>query len=159
MFPNFRGFSLIESLISMLLISIGLIGLIAMYGKATMISGDAQYRAEAGAIAADLAQQIAGSVQRTEGVVSPTDLATYAHRAGGAPCGSTGASASHAEVTKWISRLTTTRTGLPGAGDAAFQQVRVEPGATDFNRVTITVCWRAPGETDPSRYELITHIN
>lgn len=159
MIARSQGMSLIESLIALLLLSLGILGMVGMYARAASASGDAQYRVEAAAFAGELAQQIAGSVTRAAGVVTVADLNSFTHQPGGTPCAATGQASGNPLVTNWIQRIGTARTGLPGAAAATFQQIRVETGANDFNRVTITVCWQGPSERAPSRHELITHVN
>ena len=53
---------------------------------------------------------------------------------------------------------------LPGASDAAYQQIKVEPviGAATVNRVTITVCWIAPNEpagSAPHHHTVVAYVN
>ena len=47
---------------------------------------------------------------------------------------------------------------LPGAA-AAGQQVTVSTGAGGFNRVQITICWKAPQDLATRSYTLVTYIN
>ncbi|MEO7404565.1 MAG: type IV pilus modification protein PilV [Burkholderiales bacterium] len=154
-----RGVSLIETLVAMLIFTVGTLGLVSMYARAAETSGSAKYRSEAAGYAAELAQDIAVNVVRVGGSVSAADLALYEHRAGGPPCASAGVPSPKALVSNgWVTRMGT-NTNLPGSTAAAFQQVLVDNTAAAFNRVTIRVCWQAPNDSQPSRYELITYVN
>ena len=154
-----RGVSLIETLVALLIFTVGTLGLVSMYARAAETSGSSKYRSEAASYAAELAQDIAVNVVRVGGVVSGADLALYQHRAGGVPCASAGAASPKVLVSSdWVFRMNT-NTNLPGSTAPAFQQVLVDNTAAAFNRVTIRVCWQAPNDSQPSRYELITYVN
>lgn len=153
-----RGVSLIETLVALLIFTVGTLGLVSMYARAAETSGSSKYRSEAAGYAAELAQDIAVNVVRVGGAVSAADLALYQHQALGAPCASTGAASLNPRVNGWIGRMTA-NTNLPGSTAPAFQQVLVDNTAAAFNRVTIRVCWQAPNDPQPGRYELITYVN
>jgi hypothetical protein len=38
-----------------------------------------------------------------------------------------------------------------------MQQVEIDTGVN--NRVTITLCWRAPNDTAPRRHTLVAYVN
>jgi type IV pilus assembly protein PilV len=52
------GFSLIEALVSLIVISVGMIGIAALYGQGLRASGTALYRTQAVSLAADMADRI-----------------------------------------------------------------------------------------------------
>jgi len=52
------GFSLIEALVSLIVISVGMMGIAALYGQGLRASGTALYRTQAVSLAADMADRI-----------------------------------------------------------------------------------------------------
>lgn len=55
------GFSLIEALVSLIVISVGMIGIASLYGQGLRASGTALYRTQAVSLAADMADRIRGN--------------------------------------------------------------------------------------------------
>jgi len=154
---------LIEALIAILIFCLGILGMVAMGGAAIGAQSDAQYRTDAAKWADNLAGEIALTVDRGNpvGAVLPASLATFAHQSAGANCVFSGAAASNSVVTNWISDLSNPAVrsaALPGV-TAASQQVKVDTSATSFNRVEITVCWKAPADTVMRSHTLVTYIN
>lgn len=158
-----RGLSLIESLIAILVFSIGMLAMIGMYAIAITAAGDAQYRSEATNYATELIQGIAANVARdADGAVQPASLASFAVNAGsGATCAWSGGTAAGAPVaiTDWLARVRVAGTGLPGASATGYQRV-VVGNAASFNRVAVTLCWSTPGAgSQVHRHEVVAYIN
>jgi len=59
------GFSLIEALVSLIVISVGMIGIAALYGQGLGTTRTALYRTQAVGLAADMADRIRGNRQAT----------------------------------------------------------------------------------------------
>ena len=76
-----RGFGLIESLVALVVISVGMIGIAALYGQGLRASTTAFYRTHAVNLAADMADRI--RVNRRGG-------ASYGGAAANNPCGAGG---------------------------------------------------------------------
>jgi type IV pilus assembly protein PilV len=146
-----RGALLLETLIAILLFSIGILSLVGLQATATRNSTEARYRAEA----AYLANQIIGQMWAD----NRANLASYAHNpATTAPCSFAGAPSGNLNVTAWIGDEATRGTvahTLPGAASGARQQITV--GAD--NSVSVTLCWLAPGETVPRSFVAVAQIN
>jgi type IV pilus assembly protein PilV len=125
-----RGLSLLEGLISILIFSFGLLGLVGLQGASIRNAGEAKYRADA----TFLANQMIGQMWADR-----ANTASYAHgaAAGTAPC-ATGAASANANVTAWTQRI---GQFLPGA-TATVQQIAIAG-----NAVTVTVCWLGPQDT------------
>lgn len=138
--PSFtqRGMSLIETLVAILLVSIGILGLLAFQGVAIANLSAAKYRTDA----SFLANQVIGALWANRQALEATP-AQFTHRGSGGTgpgrCAPTGTNATHPEITNWLADVQNT---LPGAV-ATAQQVRVEA----HQAITVTVCWRAPGDT------------
>jgi type IV pilus assembly protein PilV len=158
------GVMLLEALIGIGIFSIGILALVAMQAAAINAVADSQYRVEAVNQANQLLSQIWMGVDRTNPTNLQNSLLKFAHQTGGTPasCDFTGAPAQNAIVQEWADQLngvSASHPALPGSTDA-MQQVVISTGAS--NRVTITVCWRAPNAaaTAPSsRHTLIAYIN
>lgn len=157
------GMTLLESLIAVLIFSIGLLALVGMLALSVAAAGEAQYRIEATNHAQSLLQSIRSGVVRSgAGDVDGTDLQRFAHTPTSAsatvPCEFTGTPSAHPVVAAWLARIQDVKSGLPGApGGAAWQQVVVTP--TRFNEVRVTLCWKQPADTAVHRHEVIGHIN
>ena len=158
-----RGVTLLESLVALLIFSIGLLALLAAFARATVVNGDTQYRIEAANHAQAAMQTIWNSVKRNSaGTViltgDPLALDQFALSAGGSTCGANSLSVSTSArgvMCAWYSRMTADRTGLPrGTGTVA-----IDTTANAFNRVTINMTWQIPGETVAHRHQVIGYIN
>lgn len=131
-----RGMMLIESLISLVVFSIGVLGLVTLQAQSIRHVSDTQYRGEAIFLANSLASQMWGD-DRTSS--NPAYLASnYGHASNGAGY------RVFAEAAR----------SLPGAGlSANAPQVSVADGPTTSSKVvTITVFWQLPGEPSPHNY-------
>ena len=150
------GFILLESLLAILIFSLGILGMVALNARAIEAATDAEFRTEAAKFADEIATQISLNVDRTTAAALATDLATYAHQATGTACGGfSGAQSSNAVVTDWLDRLSASGTGLPGAA-ATGQQIRVD--SANFNRVVVTLCWQPPN-SDVRQHTLMFYVN
>lgn len=153
------GFFLIEALLSILIFSLGILGMVAINARAIEARADAEYRTDAARFADDIVSEIALNVDRSSAATLQTSLATFAHQPTGTACGGfSGSQSASAVVTAWLGRVTAATTGLPGAVSTG-QQIVVATAATDFNRVTVNLCWRAPSDTAVRRHTLITYVN
>ena len=123
------GFTLIEVLISLLVFSIGVLGLLGLQGGAVRFSTDAQQRADA----TFLADQLFGRML----ISDPATIATFAHHpTGNTKCAPTGAASANAVVTEWLDEVT----GLLGANATSnLQQIVVDPAT---GQVTVRLCWQ-----------------
>jgi type IV pilus assembly protein PilV len=154
-----NGFFLIEALLSILIFSLGILGMVAISVRAMDARADAEYRTDAARFADEIASLITLNVDRSTPALTQSSLAAFAHQPTGTACGGfSGTASSIPFVTAWLGRLTAARTGLPGAVSTG-QQIVVSTAATDFNRVTINLCWQAPSDTAVRRHTLITYVN
>jgi type IV pilus assembly protein PilV len=151
-----RGVILIEALIGILIFSMGILALVAMQTAAVSAQSDAQYRIEAGSMVDKLLYEMSLNVDRTTSGSLQASLASFAHQATGGNCNFTGIASANALVTSWVTEVTAARTGLPGS-TAAMQQILVD--TTNFNQVTVTVCWMGPNETTAHKHTVISYIN
>ena len=108
-----------------------------------------------------LLSQIWVNIDRTSPASTQASLLTFEHQTGGVPasCDFSGAPGTNAAVTAWLNHLNTGRGGgplLPGT-KPEMQQIDIDTGTS--NRVTITLCWQAPGDTTPRRHTMVAYVN
>lgn len=154
------GMALIESLVAVLIFSIGLLALVGMLTVSVASSGQAQYRIEATNHAQSLIHAIRTLVPRQgDGQVNPPAFAamaaTLAHQPGGAICNFSGAAATHPDVVQWVARVQAASSGLPGAL-AIYQQIAINPAAN--NQIQVTLCWAQPSDGSVSRHEVVGYL-
>lgn len=127
-----RGVTLIEVLVSVLIVSFGILGIVALQARAIQYSMDADDRNRAALFADDLAAQMrlarsttlpAAQLQAIEKRIQGLDPNTNQ----------------------------TTGLGLPNAALA------ITPGATP-NLATITITWRHPGEPTGQASRLVSNV-
>jgi type IV pilus assembly protein PilV len=159
MAPNSqRGVTLVEAMIAMLLVSLAILGVIALYGSAVVASNDAQLRAEAQHYAQQLLTQIRTNTPRTTaGEIDGAALAVFDHWNGGPDrCPFAGAASGSPIVAQWVNRLQDAK-GLPGAAGPGYQRVAVD--AANANEVRVTICWRGPQDAAPRNHDTVAYIN
>jgi type IV pilus assembly protein PilV len=141
---NQKGVMLIEALVAIVVFSIGVLALAGLYGTAVKQSADAKSRGEA----AYLANQIIAHMW-----VDRVDLADYALNAsanidstcsGFTATSSTASGQGGTNMNSWLGDSSKKGTVL-GSLPNAKAKVKVETGT---NVVTVTLCWKAPQETE-----------
>ena len=150
------GMTLIESMVAMLLFSMGILALVGMYATANSRTSDSQYRIEAANFANRMIGEIWANVDRSTAANLTNTLLAFQHRPGNEGCAFSGNASGNAAVTQWVNDITAAGTGLPGA-DNTMQQILVD--TANANRVTVTVCWRAPTDTAAHRHVVVANIN
>lgn len=158
------GVMLIEALVGILIFMIGILALIAMQATAIRTAGDARYRTEAVNYSNDLLGGILVNVDRTSAAAMTASLDALQHQTAGSDCAFSGAASASPLITDWVELVTGTsgltpppRPPLPGT-TASMVQVLVDTAAGSFNRVTITVCWRAPDDPVARKHVLMGYI-
>ncbi|MFY9328276.1 MAG: hypothetical protein WAO76_09710 [Georgfuchsia sp.] len=161
---NQCGIALLEALIAIVIFLIGALTLIALQATSIAAQADAQYRIEAANRVDQIIGEINLNVDRTSAATTQTTLADYAYNitTDGA-CNFSGGTESVSgtapvAVSDWVDAMTddTLPTYFPGA-TTAMQQILVAPGT--FNRITVTVCWQAPGDAVTRQHSVIAYIN
>lgn len=140
------GVVLIEALLGILIFSIGILALIGMQSVAVKNTSDARYRTEAAYLANGIVSQIR---------LDMAQVAQYAD----------------SNVTNYAPRTTWRRQVealLPGVNIASAQRVpsiAIAPGPTYAgdadppSRVTVTIRWQQPGETQERRFEVVGFVS
>ena len=146
-----RGFSIVEAMVALLVLSVGMLGIAGLYVTTLRASGSALYRSHAINFAADMADRIRAN---------PTAGAAYANAgannncAQGATC--TPAQLAVDDVFRWQQQVATI---LPDDGDAGLPQTQVVVvGAASPRTYQITVRWAEPTEPQPLSYVLRMQI-
>lgn len=155
------GMTLIESLIALLLFSLGILALVGMYSRAIASASDAQYRVEAANLANELLQAVSAGVARDPtGAVLPASLSSFQYLEASTVCGATsGTTTEPPALTGWFTRVRTVRSGLPDSATAGYQHISADTSAAAFNRVVVTLCWQVPNQTAPHSHTVIGYIN
>ncbi len=106
-----EGVTLIESLIAILLFSMGILALVGMYAAATSRTTDSQYRVEAANYANRIVGQIWANVDRSTSRNSDQQPAGLSAPPGSGGCAFTGSASANAAVTQWVTDITTAGNG------------------------------------------------
>lgn len=137
--PRTQGGSLLlEALIAILIFSFGILGIVGMQAVAVRQSTDARYRADA----AQLVDRLIGTMWAGDRTISVLQ-ATYSG------CTSTACKAWAADVARLLPGATAASAGAPTVN------------VSDAGVVTVSIFWRAPGETTDAgthRYDLTAQI-
>lgn len=139
------GFTLIEVLVSILIFTLGILGLVGMQATAIKLSTDAHQRAQATFLADQLLARML--------ISDPTTAATFAHKPGGVTaCAPTGTASTNALVTAWLAEVTA---AFPLA--AADEQQIVVTGVP-ANEVTVKLCWQNSANDTPHMLEVSSRV-
>jgi type IV pilus assembly protein PilV len=129
------GFTLVEVLIALVILSIGMLGIAALYVESLRATRTALVRTEAVTLAADLADRIRANRDPANAYTNGGQNALAI-----------------AELTEWNTRLAAELPG--GAGE-----VRFRAGTTTTpNQYTIRISWTEIGQDTPVVYELRLEI-
>jgi type IV pilus assembly protein PilV len=148
-----EGVMLLEALIGILIFSIGILALVAMQANAISNVSNAQYRAEASALADEILAQIQldyGNGPAGYSSLSGVNLYAYS-----------GGTATHPPLANWVDRVRR----LPGASTSEAAPSIVVNNVTAFGsigavkEVRVTVRWRAPTATSVSNHIAIGTIS
>lgn len=128
------GFTLMESLVALIVLSIGMLGIAALFLESMKAGRTALSRSQAVTLAADMADRIRAN--STAGVAYAGPGGFNACVAGGVDC--TPAQMAAEDVQLWLNNIT--------GGLANGQGVIVFNNALNPPQYTITVSWDEPGE-------------
>jgi type IV pilus assembly protein PilV len=154
-----RGVSLVETLVALVVLSVGLLGVAALLLQSVRGSRTALLRTHAVNLVSDMADRIranagAGDAYATAqyGADGPAvqGCAPSVDDDEGGPCSAI--ELAQDDIARWREQV---RAALPGGADgpAADVQFVAAPGAGTPERYVISVAWREPGELDaPDEY-------
>lgn len=153
------GAALLESLLAVLIISIGILGVVGMQASSVQTTTDTRFRAEAIYQVDKLIGQMLINIDRSSSTAMQTSIDTFLHNTADGPdnCTFDGAAASNATVTNWIGNITGS-SGLPGT-TADHIQIKRDTTANAGNRLVVTVRWISPWETQCHQQVTVAYIN
>jgi type IV pilus assembly protein PilV len=138
-----RGMILIESLMAVAIFSLGILALIGMQATAMKQMTDARIRADASYLASQIISQMWTDRSYAVDYGYNTTTVSSCVFSGGTT------SSGNANITNWIGD-STKKDSVMGALPNAQAQITVEAVTTSL--VTVTLCWRAPQETETHSY-------
>lgn len=148
-----RGFTLVEVLVALVVLSIGMLGIAVLLLNSLQASRNALERSQAVAMAADIAERIRANraggnwYDTTDGTVAP---------AVDPNCETAGATCD--EVAMAGTDLANWQANVGAALPEGQGTVGVEGITATLNRYTITVSWAQSGEADPVSYLMVVDI-
>ena len=151
-----QGAMMIESLMAILILSLGILGMLGVNAVAIGGQSDAQYRADANRLAGRIANEIWVGVDRSNAVNLANSLDGFAHRADVADAcdvATAGTPSDNAVVKSWVTAATAG--ALPGATDR-MQQIVIDAA---LNQVRVTLCWKAPTDLAARRHVFTSYIS
>lgn len=142
-----EGFSLVETLVALVVLSIGMLGIAALHVEGLRSARTALTRTNAVALAADMADRIrANRTAKAEYEAAVTSADTNANCVpGGAGC--TAAQLARHDKAVWLGAIQNALPGGTGTIDC------VDPAAVPAT-YTITITWSEVGSETPSSYTL-----
>ncbi len=157
-----RGMMLIESLVAIMIIVFGILGIAGLTARSVTSSGQAQYRTEAGMFAAQIVQAISLKVDRSSPEALAASLQKMQHQPEGSLelCSFSGELAENTDVRNLLSVVrgdTREVQGLPG-GVARRQQILVDT-SDGLNKVTVTLCWVVPRDDALRNYQIQAYVH
>jgi type IV pilus assembly protein PilV len=139
------GFTLVEVLVSVVIFSIGVLGLVRLQATAVKMATDARQRAEATFLADQLLARML--------ISDPATASTFAHHPDtGSTCAPGGAASTNALVTDWLAQVAA---AFPRAS-ADAQQIVV--AGVPANEVTVRLCWKNGENDDVHRLEVTNRV-
>lgn len=152
-----RGVTLIESLIAILLFSIGILAIVGMYANSIAIAADGQYRLEASNHANRILNRMAIEADYTNQAALAASLESYVHQpTTDGYCEFSGDASDHEAVEQWVTSIQQDGSGLPGVED---EHLQITFDEASNNLVTVTVCWQAPTDNAPRREAIAMNLH
>jgi type IV pilus assembly protein PilV len=134
------GFTMIEILVSLLVMTFGVLALVGLQANAVRLSTDARDRG----VATFLADQLLGRLL----IADPAVIATVAHNPGGTLCSPSGSVSTSAVVNDWLAEVSRQ---LPNA-PASDQQVIVRNAAQ--GDIDVVLCWKRGNDAGEEAHSL-----
>lgn len=144
-----NGFTLLEVLVALVVLSVGMLGIAALYVDSVARGRSALARTKAVVLVADMADRIrANNIAGAAYGGAPADNDCADAGANGNKLCSPAEMAAH-DIMLWQAIISDPKVGLPdGAGSITHD------GSTNPDTYEITISWTEVGETDPLTYTL-----
>jgi type IV pilus assembly protein PilV len=150
-----QGFTLVESLVALVVMSVGMLGIAGLYVTGIKSGRSALLRTQA----VNLASDIADRIRSNRGGLVNYAMLTYGgapvaqgciNPAAAAPC--TSAQLAQDDLARWKASV---EAALPGRPLATVDVVFTDVAAPAADRYAISVSWHEAGQTQPSTYTLV----
>ena len=147
-----RGITLVESLVALVVLSVGMLGIASLYITSLKAGRSALVRTQA----VNLATDIADRIRANRDGLNAYDTSLYGGAPAVQPCMGADCSSedmAQDDLARWMQTL---RTVMPGnaTGEVIFQD---QPG-TQPNQYTIIVSWLESGDTERSATRLVVEL-
>jgi type IV pilus assembly protein PilV len=136
-----RGFSMIEVLVSLLVVAFGVLALVSLQATAVRMSTDARDRGAA----TFLADQLLGQLL----ISNPADISAFEHNPDGTTCNPTSAPSANTVVAAWLAEV---GRQLPNAATTAQQVIVRDASQGD---VDVVICWKRGIDANETAHSLI----
>jgi type IV pilus assembly protein PilV len=149
-----RGVTMIESLVALVILSVGMLGIAGLYVSGVKAGRSALLRTQAVNLASDMADRIRANRR----AVDAYDMATYAGEPEDQGCindACTPAELAEDDLFRWQAAVEAT---LPGRPLPVVNVEVDELGAEEADRYTVTVTWHEAGDEQPSTYTLVVEV-
>jgi type IV pilus assembly protein PilV len=144
-----RGFSMVEALVALVILSVGLLGIATLFIEGMSSNRSAVYRSQAVHLAADLAERIRSNRDGSYSLEPDGEPALQHCIAAGLGC--TPLALAQDDLSRWLVAIHDT---LPGDGEQTPRgTVSVDTSTTPFT-YTLTISWSEPGVAGPLSYVL-----
>lgn len=145
---NASGFSLLEVLITMLLTAVGILGMVAMQGKAIQYTQDSVERTNAAMLANELLEIIRATPSSLSASTDDSPLFTSLPASTSDVCLGIDSALIGTQVACWATKVRTLLPGADSLGNNFVSCISTEPGVCDSNgaAVEIRLAWNATGE-------------
>ena len=142
------GVSLLESLLGILIFSVGILALVALQSISVKATTESKFRADAGFLASQLIAQMWTDPNAAK-------QGQFALNEAGADCVFSGGAATTL-TNKWQADVLA---ALPGSTATSIQVRNPINPASSQGLVTINICWLPPGADGWRQFSTVTHVN
>jgi type IV pilus assembly protein PilV len=145
---------MIESLVALVILSVGMLGIAGLYVSGVKAGRSALLRTQAVNLASDMADRIRANRR----AAIAYDMTTYAGEPEDQGCindACTAAELAEDDLFRWRAA---TEAALPGRPLPVVNVEVEELGVEDADRYTVTVTWHEAGDEQPSTYTLVVEV-
>jgi len=154
-----RGFSIVESLVALVVLSIGMLGIAALYVESLRAGRSAIYRTQAVNLASDMADRIrANRTARNDYALAAGDVPSVQGCAPPATTACSPAELAEDDMARWVEAITLQLPGNGAQTPDGIITVTTPANAPLTRNYTIQVSWSEPGEEQPLTYVLNMQI-
>jgi len=147
-----RGFSMVETLVALVILSVGLMGIATLFIQGMSSNRSAIYRAQAVHLAAEMAERIRANRNASEaGYALDPDDAPLMQDCIAAGIGCTPIALAQDDLSRWLVAIYDT---LPGDGKQTPGGTVSVDTSTTPTTYTITIRWLEPGTPEPLSHVL-----